>query len=218
MFALLPLALSGLVARRSDCISLARKFHEQPQAPGLVLYLTGGGMQLAPMLLTVPGASRTVLELQVPYSQRSLRQLIDTEPDQYVSADVARRLARQAFLRAQELSGTAAAGGTAGGRCLGLGCTAALRSEPMKRGAHRCFVAVRTSEGTHELALTLAKGARSRPSEDAVVGRVALGALARACGLELSEQQADMWRLPADADGSGKGVDEERLLTSFKPA
>ena len=80
------------------------------------------------------------------------------------------------------------------------------------------FDAIRTSEGTHELALTLAKGARSRPSEDAVVGRVALVALARACGLELSEQQADMWRLPADADGSGKGVDEERLLTSFKPA
>ena len=48
MFALF-LALSGLVARRSDCISLARKFHEQPQAPGLVLYLTGGGMQLAPI-------------------------------------------------------------------------------------------------------------------------------------------------------------------------
>ena len=168
MFALF-LALSGLVARRSDCISLARKFHEQPQAPGLVLYLTGGGMQLAPMLLTVPGASRTVLELQVPYSQRSLRQLIDTEPDQYVSADVARRLARQAFLRAQELSGTAAAGGTAGGRCLGLGCTAALRSEPPKRGAHRCFLALHSAAGVWELELTLNKAlSRSRALEDEV--------------------------------------------------
>ena len=129
-----------MVARRSDVVALARKFHEQPQPPGVVLYLTGGCMQLVPMLLTVPGASRTVLELKVPYSQRSLRQLIDTEPTQYVSADVARQLARQAFLRAQELSGSA--DGTGGERCLGLGCTAALRSDPPKRGEHRYVVGI----------------------------------------------------------------------------
>ena len=131
----LCVSLLSVVVRRGEVTALVRKFHEQPHPPGLVLYLTGGCMQLVPMLLTVPGASRTVLELQVPYSQRSLRQLIDTEPAQYVSADVARQLARQAFLRAQELSGSADGAGV--GRCLGLGCTAALRSDPPKRGAHR---------------------------------------------------------------------------------
>ena len=180
MFALC-VSLLGMVARRSDVVSFARKFHEQPQAPGLVLYLTGGCMQLAPMLLTVPGASRTVLELQVPYSQRSLRELIETEPAQYVSADVARQLARQAFLRAQELSGTAAANdGTGGGRCLGLGCTAALRSDPVKRGEHRCFLALHSALGVWELELTLNKALnRSRALEDEVVSRCALVALAQ---------------------------------------
>jgi len=239
MFALC-VSLLGMVARRSDVVSFARKFHEQPQAPGLVLYLTGGCMQLAPMLLTVPGASRTVLELQVPYSQRSLRELIETEPAQYVSADVARQLARQAFLRAQELSETAAADdGTGGGRCLGLGCTAALRSDPVKRGEHRCFLALHSALGVWELELTLNKALnRSRALEDEVVSRCALVALAQECGLLLptggeaadpvdpgSVEARAFWQLLSDegdealqeasddeAEAPRKDEDEARLL------
>jgi hypothetical protein len=86
----------------------------------------------------------------------------------------------------------------------------------MKRGAHRCFVAVRTIEGMHEVSLTLAKGARSRLAEDAVVSRVALVTLARASGVTLSAEQLDAWRLDADADESVR-VDDERLHTSFIP-
>jgi len=232
MFALC-VSLLGMVARRSDVVSFARKFHEQPQAPGLVLYLTGGCMQLAPMLLTVPGASRTVLELQVPYSQRSLRELIETEPAQYVSADVARQLARQAFLRAQELSGTAAAEGTGGGRCLGLGCTAALRSDPPKRGEHRCFLALHSAVGVWELELTLNKALnRSRALEDEVVSRCALVALAQECGLSLlsggealgpvdpeSVEARAFWQLPSDDEAvfqkDAALLQDEALLMRF---
>ena len=86
----------------------------------------------------------------------------------------------------------------------------------MKRGAHRCFVAVRTEAGTHEVALTLAKGARSRLLEDAVVSHVAVLALAKACGVGLSAEQAGSWRLPPDmAEGEYKqAVAEERLVES----
>jgi hypothetical protein len=232
MFALW-VSLFGMVARRSDVVSLVRKFHEQPQAPGLVLYLTGGCMQLAPMLLTVPGASRTVLELQVPYSQRSLRLLIDDEPAQYVSADVARQLARQAFLRAQELSGTAAADTEVGGRCLGLGCTAALRSDPPKRGEHRCFLALHSALGVWELELTLNKALnRSRALEDEVVSRCALVALAQQCGLSLltggealdpvdpgSVEARAFWQLPSDDEAVSRKdaalLQDEALLMRF---
>ena len=48
-----------------------RSLHEQQQPRPSVLYVTGGGTQLVPWLLCVPGASRTVLEVQVPYAQRS---------------------------------------------------------------------------------------------------------------------------------------------------
>ena len=84
-----------------------------------------------------------------------LVQLLGSEPKKYCAPSVAHDLAAAAFERARALR-------EANGPAIGVGCTAALRSEPMKRGAHRCFVAVRTEGGTHELALTLAKGARSR--------------------------------------------------------
>ena len=69
---------------------------------------------------------------------------------------------------------------------MGLGCTAALRSDPPKRGEHRCFLALHSAVGVWELELTLNKALnRSRALEDEVVSRCALVALAQECGLSL---------------------------------
>jgi len=51
-------------------------------------------------LLSVPGASGTVLEAVVPYSRASLTDFLGREPAKYVSADTARDLALQAYRRA----------------------------------------------------------------------------------------------------------------------
>ena len=200
------------VRATADVTLLARSIYELPIPPQLVVYSTGGGIQLASYLLTTPGSSRSVLDVQMPYSRGSLVQILGHEPSKYCSSAVAHDLAAAAFERARTLREA--------GPPVGVGCTAALRSEPMKRGAHRCFVAVRTESGTHELALTLAQGARSRQLEDAVVSRVALVALARACGLELSPAQRDMWRMDADDEGvkNGKSVRDEELQSKFTPS
>ena len=95
----------------------------------------------------------------------------------------------------------------------------------MKRGDHRCYVAVRTATGTHQLSLVLAKGTRTREREDAVVGRVALLALAHACGVEATEslEDSELWRLDPDGsddtmvDFSTSALDEERLSHVFVP-
>ena len=206
---------------------LTRAIYELSHPPQVVAFVTGGGAQLFPLLLATPGASSSVLELASPYSRRSLVELIGYAPWQYCGPEVARDLADAAFSRACALceaevaeEGTERAEAT--DACMGLGCTAALRSEPMKRGEHRCFVAVRTAAGVHELSLTLAKGMRSREREDAVVGRVALLALAHACGVESASDVggSDVWRLDPDCDTdatAGGGADAETLLHSFVP-
>ena len=187
-----------------------------PSPPQIVAFATGGGIQLASQLLTVPGSSRSVLDVQMPYSRGSLVQILGQEPKKYCSATVARDLATAAYERARTLRDAGA------GPAVGVGCTAALRSEPMKRGMHRCFVAVHTDRGTYELTLNLAKGARSRVLEDAVVSRIALVGLARACDVDLDAAQSDaLWRLPADdaADegGTRAAVEDERLEIAFTP-
>ena len=100
-----------------------------------VLYLTGGGSELISELLTTPGASKTLLQVNVPYAAQALYELLGGKPEQACSTATARALAMSAFQRAQRLGGT---------QPFGLGCTAALATDRVKRGRHRAHVAVQT--------------------------------------------------------------------------
>ena len=69
----------------------------------VVLVVTGGGVQALADLLTVPGASRTVLEALVPYSEQSLAEFLGALPVRSVSVETATALARIAYQRAIQL-------------------------------------------------------------------------------------------------------------------
>ena len=88
----------------ADISSVAKAIYDLPTPPQVVLFATGGGIQASTYLLGTPGASRSVLDVQMPYSRSSLRQLLGgRDPHKYVSADVARDLAAAAFERARAL-------------------------------------------------------------------------------------------------------------------
>ena len=67
----------------SDAQTVARSIYELNPAPSVVAYVTGGGVQLVPTLLATPGASNSVLDVQIPYSRASLVQLLGKEPKSY---------------------------------------------------------------------------------------------------------------------------------------
>lgn len=143
-----------------------------------VIVVTGAGSQATAWLLGVPGASRTVLEVLIPYSRRSLIGFLGHEPEQYVAAETARALAAQAYRRALALREEDLP-------VVGLGCTATIITDRPKRGAHRAHIAAQTAAGTTTYSLTLTKGLRDREGEEEVVSRLVLRALAKACGLEV---------------------------------
>jgi len=88
-------------------------------------------------------------QLRATAETRSPGRTLSAHPWRRCTAQVAAQLAQRAYERSVELGG---------GECaVGLGCTAALRSVPMRRGSHRCFISVRTARGVHSLTLTLAK-------------------------------------------------------------
>lgn len=153
---------------------LVRQIHASPVR--CVLYLTGGGSRALSYLLCEPGASRTLLEAAVPYSEGSLAALLGRQPKRAVSAEVAAELARRALARARDLTQAAPA-------VIGLSCTAALATDRPRRGAHKCFVATGGHETGQIRELGLTKGARTRAEEEEVVARLILNALAEACGL-----------------------------------
>lgn len=148
-----------------------------------VLAITGGGSAAISRLLAVPGGSRSVLEAIVPYANASLTEWLAREPDAYCSADTALMMAAVAWQRAARLAQNTQ-------DVIGLSCTASLASDAPKRGAHRCWIATQSAHETRLTHLTLAKGARTRAEEEALVADLALWALFEAAGLQPDVQPA----------------------------
>ena len=141
------------------------------------LAVAGAGTQAVGWILGVAGASRTVLDIQIPYASSAVVDCIGFEPEQFVSAETSRALARAAYFRAVDLrSGVTPVAGVA--------CTATIATDRLKRGEHRCHVAVHHAMGWSVHSLTLAKGQRDRSGEDAVVSRLILNAIAEVAGID----------------------------------
>jgi hypothetical protein len=153
--------------------SLIARLHDVPIS--YVLAVTGGGTGLAAWLLSVPGGSRTVLEIAVPYGEQALSEFLGRRPDSFCSAETAHLMARRALERARRLA--------PGRPVAGIACTASLSSDRPKRGEHRFHLAIQTAEHTTAYSLTLTKEARTREEEEIVLDRVLLGAMAEAFGV-----------------------------------
>lgn len=142
-----------------------------------VLAVTGAGSQAVSWLLGVPGASRTVLEALAPYSSESLAEFIGSKPGQSVDAQTALDMARAAYRRAVHLRADDVP-------VVGIGCTAAISTDRPRHGAHRCHVAAWDSHGATSYSLELVKGTRDRRSEESIVSKLVLNALAESAGLD----------------------------------
>lgn len=95
-------------------------------------------------MLSTPGASASVLEANVPYASLALTQLLGKAPDQSVAADTARQMAATAYNRAQHLVERH----TADDHLFGLGITAGLATNRVKKGQHRAHWCIQTADHT----------------------------------------------------------------------
>lgn len=152
----------------------------------LVLAVAGGGNAVITDLLDVPGASRTILEVRVPYADAALADLLASNHQEVTGAEqgavsrhTAEAMAAACLSRAQDLAPE--------DRVIGVACTAALVTDRPKQGDHRAHVAVASEpEAGRELLyrhVGLDKGRLDRAGEDRVVADVVLDVIAVACGL-----------------------------------
>ena len=140
-----------------------------------VCYLTGGGSLLLSQLLSVPGASTTILDAQVPYSYEALAQLLGNKPEQACSETTARYLAMKAFMNAQQLRSA--------DLLFGLGITASLSTNRKKRGAIRAFVALQTMSRSQVTEVKFTDSS-TREEQESMLADVAYSKLC--AGLELA--------------------------------
>ena len=166
--------------------ALVSAFHSAGQR--CVLAVTGGGMGAAAWLLSVPGGSRSVLEVVVPYDERSLEDFLGQRPHSFCSPETARLMARRSHERARWLA--------PGQAVAGVACTASLRSDRPKHGDHRFHLAIETLQHIFTYSLTFIKEARSREEEEEVLDLVFLNALAESLNLA---ERVDVALLPGEA-------------------
>lgn len=141
-----------------------------------VVAITGGGSAALGWLLGVPGASRTILEMSVPYSLSSLACFLGHTPKKIVAADVAQAMSRLAYQRAIVLR-------TSNAPVVGIGATSTIATDRKKKGDHACFISAWTEDSVTTYALTFAKGCRTRGAEDEIVSTLILRALSEAGGV-----------------------------------
>ena len=140
-----------------------------------VLALTGGGTSAAADLLAVPGGSRTILEVIVPYHAEALAEYLGHPPEQACSAATSQHMASRAFERAMWLAPDQPV--------IGLGASASLASDRPKRGDHRAHVSCCSVLQMRTWSITLHKGARDRTGEEALLSKLILHALSAGFGL-----------------------------------
>ena len=142
----------------------------------IVIAVTGGGSGALAALLQTPGASRTILEAVVPYSQAALDDWIGSAPEQSCSAATARAMAVAAYERARRLAPDADQL-----MWLGVGATASLATDRPKRGERRIHLAHHSSQRTFSGYFSLDGLPADRASDERATAELVLSIIASGC-------------------------------------
>lgn len=142
----------------------------------LAVAVTGGGSELVPALLNHAGASRSVVEAQVPYHAQALRQYLGAPGPHPVAAATAAEMAGCAWRRAARLTGDT-------GPARGVGISAALATTRRRRGEDRAWVAARGAPGYQVAGLHFDRSHHDRDAQEGAVVRAGLAVLAAASQL-----------------------------------
>ena len=138
-----------------------------------MLVTTGGGSSALNALLTTPGASRFVVDAQIPYSPEALERYLGEKPEQSVSPATARALAEKAFEKVGQASSLSA---------VGVSCTAALQTDRERRGVDRAFLCIKTVATERTYSLYFSEGTRAE--QEALLSDWLLVLIAQAVGAE----------------------------------
>lgn len=143
--------------------------------PGVVIFSTGGGSKALSWLLSVPGASQSILDIQVPYSEKSVVELLGNVPASFVSGDTSIQLAEAAYSKASRLNEEIPV--------VGIGSTSSISTNRVKKGTHSCFISVRSDKEIVTYSIQFIKGVRDRDSEDEICSKLLIRALSEYCNV-----------------------------------
>jgi len=164
---------------------LIEQIHQSPFK--FVIISSGGGTNAISKILSVAGASKSMLEAYVPYAKESIDYYLLKKPDRYCSQETALSMAAKAFSAAKKIDPM-----TSPKKLLGISVTASLATSYSKKGEHQFYIAIQTQEYSQTFSYQFIKGELTREEEEKVVADHLINAIAQACMVELESEQAPM--------------------------
>ena len=186
------------------------KLHAAKEQFGLAI--TGGGTSVIADLFSVPGASNTLIEVNIPYHRGALALFLGAPFPSGCDTHTARALAMTAFQRALAIAPDEPV--------TGIGCTAALATNRARKGDDRCHLAVQNASGTRVIHLAFS-GRLSRQEQEEFIKNHFIDAMATVCGLRFTVEAREGVRVSAQDAHPGRAwralMAGETLKTSDKP-
>ncbi len=152
---------------------------EAIQASGLkaCIVLSGGGSGAIHSLLSHPGASRFIYEVQIPYCARAMFDYLGEELAQSCSENTAVVMAGRAFERAVMCS----LNDGSGSPILGIACTAALQTNRERKGADRAHICITSRKEQLVEKIEFTSGTRTEQEEE--LSKALIESIARFVGV-----------------------------------
>lgn len=136
--------------------ALIERIQSGPNEAAIVV--AGGGLTAVNDIMSHPGASRFVLDVQVPYSMEAFIEYLGYKPESFCSLETAELLAYEALERAKVLKKSA--------RPIGIAVTAALATTRVRRGADKAFICIASPNCVGHYAIDLrTKGRANQEAE-----------------------------------------------------
>ena len=157
---------------------LIKKLHDS--SGKFVAVITGGGLSAMADILSVPGASKTVLEVTVPYSKSSLFAYIKKNHESHVSKEEAILLANVAYKRSKTYEQADNI------ETIGISCTAAIATIPVRKGLDRAYIAWTNGEKICCASIYFSNEFRSRLKQDEIISGVILNCLSGVFNLDIT--------------------------------
>lgn len=139
----------------------------------MVISVTGAGSDVINWLLSVPGASKTLLEANIPYSESSQKSFLN-KPEilKSVSKDHANNLAKESYRRASQLRESDIP-------VIGVGCTAAISTNRNRKGENQAFITIWGDKTLNTIQLLLDKSKSDRAKDEKKISLLILNQIAK---------------------------------------
>ena len=168
--------------------TLVNLIHETNKESGnrFVFTITGGGFSAYTYLMTCPGASNTILELNAPYSREATLKYIENKVDSFASLEAANELSIYSLKSCCDLMIKSKNDVDYLKNCYGVGVTAALATNRWLKGDHRFHIVITSNNSKFTFSVNLYKGIeptlfRSRLEEDELCGKLIIYVIAYTC-------------------------------------